>query len=89
MLHGPTPEPAQYGTRNHVSLEVADCAKAAAILKVRPGSRDFRMDDVKVGVNRKRQVNIYDADGSRVELMEPVTVDGKPAPASSALPPIR
>jgi lactoylglutathione lyase len=89
MLHGPTPEPQQYGVRNHVSLEVADCAKAAAILKARPGSKDFRMDDVKVGVNRKRQINIYDANGSRVELMEPVTIDGKPAPSSTALPPIR
>ncbi|MGD1069894.1 MAG: VOC family protein [Bryobacteraceae bacterium] len=89
MLHGAVPEPEKYGTRNHVALEVADCAKAAAILKARPGSKEFRMDEMKVGVNRKRQVNIYDADGSRVELMEPGTVDGKPAPVSSALPPIR
>ena len=89
MLHGAVPEPEKYGTRNHVALEVPDCAKAAAILKARPGSKDFRMDEVKVGVNRRRQLNIYDADGSRVELMEPVTVDGKPAPVSTALPPIR
>jgi lactoylglutathione lyase len=89
MLHGATPEPEKYGTRNHVSLEVADCAKAAAILKARPASKNFRMDEVKVGINRRRQLNIYDADGSRVELMEPATVDGKPAPSSTAIPPIR
>jgi lactoylglutathione lyase len=41
-----------------------------------------------VGKNRKRQVNIYDPDGSRVELMEADTVDGKPTPSSDAPPPI-
>jgi catechol 2,3-dioxygenase-like lactoylglutathione lyase family enzyme len=88
MLHGGTPEPDQYGTRNHVALEVPDCAKAAAVLKARPAAKDFRMEDVKVGVNRKRQLNIYDPDGTRVELMEPTTIDGKPAPPSTARPPI-
>lgn len=88
MLHGTTPEPARYGTRNHLSLEVPDCAKAAAILKARPASKDFRMEEMKTGVNRKRQVNLYDADGTRVELMEPDTIDGKPAPSSAAAPPI-
>jgi hypothetical protein len=39
-------------------------------------------------VNRKRQLNIYDPDGTRVELMEPTTIDGKPAPPSTARPPI-
>lgn len=88
MLHGNTPEPDRYGVRNHLALEVPDCAKAFAILKARAASKDFRMDDMKVGVNRKRQVNIYDPDGSRVELMEPVTIDGKPSPSSIARPPI-
>jgi lactoylglutathione lyase len=88
MLHGKTPEPDKYGTKNHLALEVPDCSKAVAILKARPASKDFRMEDMKVGVNRKRQVNIYDPDGSRVELMEPTTIDGKPAPPSIAHPPI-
>lgn len=89
MLHGVKPEPDKYGSRNHVALEVPDCDKAVAILKARPASKEFRMDDVKVGVNRKRQVNIYDPDGSRVELMEPATIDGKPTPSSTAKPPIK
>jgi catechol 2,3-dioxygenase-like lactoylglutathione lyase family enzyme len=88
MLHGTTPEPQRFGTRNHLALEVPDCEKAVAILKTRPASKDFRMEDMKVGVNRKRQVNIFDADGSRVELMEPTTIDGKPTPPSIAKPPI-
>lgn len=87
MLHGTTPEPARYGVRNHIALEVADCDKALAILKARPGAKDFKIEDTKPGVNRKRQVNLYDADGTRVELMEPVTIDGKPTPSSIARPP--
>jgi catechol 2,3-dioxygenase-like lactoylglutathione lyase family enzyme len=89
MLHGPTPEPEKYGTKNHLALTVPDCEKAVAILKARPAAQNFKIEEVKVGVNRKRQVNLFDADGTRVELMEPVTVDGKPTPPSSAPPPIK
>jgi catechol 2,3-dioxygenase-like lactoylglutathione lyase family enzyme len=89
MLHGPTPEPLRYGGRYHVALSVPDCDKALAILKARPASKDFKIEEVKVGVNRKKQVNLLDADGTRVELMEPNTIDGKPTPPSTALPPIK
>jgi catechol 2,3-dioxygenase-like lactoylglutathione lyase family enzyme len=41
MLHGPKPEPERFGTRNHLALEVPDCEKAAAILKMRRGFIDF------------------------------------------------
>jgi lactoylglutathione lyase len=88
MLHGSKAEPDKYGTKNHLALEVPDCAKAVEILRARPAAKEFRMEDMKVGVNRKRQVNIYDPDGSRVELMEPTTIDGKPTPPSAAKPPI-
>jgi lactoylglutathione lyase len=40
-----------------------------------------------VGVNRKRQVNLFDPDGTRIELMETVTAEGKPAASSTAPPP--
>ena len=40
-------------------------------------------------LNRKRQLNLFDADGSRVELMEPRTVDGEPVPPSTAPLPSR
>ena len=39
---------------------------------------------MKVGVNGKRQINYFDPDGTRVEIMEPTTVDGKPRPPSTA-----
>jgi lactoylglutathione lyase len=89
MLHGNKAEPEKYGSKNHLALTVPDCQKAVAILKSRPASRDFKMEEVKVGVNRKRQVNLFDADGTRVELMEPTTIDGKPTPSSTASPPIK
>ena len=40
--------------------------------------------EIRTGVNRKRQINLYDPDGTRIELMEPNTVDGQPAPNSTA-----
>src|SRR5258708_17803214 len=90
MLYDNTkPEPSARGTKNHLSLTVPDCEKAVEILKSRPAFKDYgRKLEVQVGKNRKRQVNIYDPDGSRVELMEAANVDGKPTPSSDAPPPI-
>ena len=88
MLYDTLPEPAKRGTRNHVSLTVPDAEKAIAILKSRPAFLAYSKPlAIQTGRNRKRQVNLYDPDGSRVELMEPNTVDGKPAPSSAAPPP--
>jgi len=44
--------------------------------------------EIRTGVNRRRQLNLFDPDGTRTELMEPRTVDGKPTPVSPAPPPI-
>ena len=44
---------------------------------------------IATGVNHKHQCNLYDPDGTRVEMMEPNTVDGKPVPPSPAPPPVR
>jgi hypothetical protein len=37
-----------------------------------------------LGINRKRQANLFDPDGTRTEIMEPNTIDGKPTPSSTA-----
>ena len=42
---------------------------------------------MRLGINRKRQVNLFDPDGTRTELMETHTIDGKPTPSSTAPPP--
>ncbi len=89
MLYDAMPEPDQRGGKNHLSLTVPDAQKAIDTLKARPAFQNYGKDlTMQVGRNRKRQVNIFDPDGSRVELMEPDTIDGQPAPSSPAPPPI-
>jgi len=89
MLYATLPEPDQRKTAHHVCLEVPDVKKAMAILKQRAERCHYTMPmEIKTGVNRKRQFNLYDPDGTRVEIMEPNTVDGVPAPSSTAPPPI-
>ena len=89
MLYNKLPEPSDRGGKNHLSLTVPDCEKAIEILKSRPAFEEYgKKLEVQIGKNRKRQVNIFDPDGSRVELMEPNTIDGKPAASSDASPPI-
>ena len=84
MLYNKLPSPDGRGTKNHMSLMVPDAQKAVEELQKRaPGLYDKQIA-IQVGVNKKRQVNLYDPDGTRIELMEPNTVDGKPAPASTA-----
>lgn len=90
MLYGAPPTDEQRGTRNHICLEVPDIQKAVAILEARRTRAGYtRAIEIKTGVNQKRQANLFDPDGTRVELMEPNTIDGKPAPSSAAPPPVR
>jgi lactoylglutathione lyase len=73
-------------TTPHFCLLAPDMEKAKARLESSPyRSKYDKPLEVRVGKNRKRQLNLYDPDGTRVELMEPNTVDGVPA-ASSAMP---
>ena len=44
--------------------------------------------EIRTGVNRRQQLNLYDPDGTRIELMEPRTIDGQPAPASTSPLPV-
>jgi lactoylglutathione lyase len=86
MLYRKLPE--TYGTKNHIALLVPDMQKAVDSLEARPAYKTYGKElKVAVGVNQKRQVNIYDPDGTRVELMEANTISGKPTPSSTAPPP--
>jgi len=89
MLYKDLPDVDKWGTKNHLSLNVPDTAKSVAILEARPAYQDYTHKPltIAVGVNGKRQVNLYDPDGTRVEIMEPFTADGKPVPPSTAPPP--
>ena len=86
MLYRKLPD--TYGTKNHLSLLVPDVQKAVDTLEARAAFKTYGKElKVAVGVNQKRQVNIYDPDGTRVELMEANTITGKPTPPSTAPPP--
>jgi lactoylglutathione lyase len=88
MLYDAPPTEIRRRTMNHMSLETADIANTAARLESSPGrARYDRPLVVKTGINRKRQLNLFDPDSTRVEFMEPGTIDGVPTPSSSAKPP--
>jgi catechol 2,3-dioxygenase-like lactoylglutathione lyase family enzyme len=80
--------PATFGSSNHVALEVPSVAAAVTTLQSRPAFATYAKPlAIHTGVNGKRQLNLFDPDGTRVELMEPTTADGKPVPSSTAPPP--
>lgn len=84
MLYSDLPAPTQRGSQHHICLEVPDIEKALARLEANPYRKSYtRTMEVRTGVNRRRQLNLFDPDGTRIELMEPRTVDGQPAPAST------
>jgi len=88
MLYDQIPAPTARGTAHHICLEVADIETAKAWLESRPAAKQYtRPLEIRTGINRKRQLNLYDPDGTRIELMEPHTIDGKPTPSSTAPPP--
>jgi lactoylglutathione lyase len=85
MLYGAKPDSERLHVLNHFCLEVPDAQAAGDELRSRtlpPGCKE--PNPLRVGVNRRRQVNCYDPDGTRVELMEVNTVDGRSVPPSTA-----
>ncbi len=89
MLYAEPPAPNARGSAHHICLTVPDLDRALAAIEAKPARKSYtRPLEIRTGINRKRQLNLFDPDGTRVELMEPNTVDGKPA-ASSTLPPPR
>ncbi len=88
MLYDQLPGPRERGTVHHLCLETTDIMKTEQLLRERPLPPGIKpCSAVRTGINRRRQINCYDPDGTRSEFMEPVTVDGKPAPSSQAPPP--
>ncbi|HKW96429.1 MAG TPA: VOC family protein [Bryobacteraceae bacterium] len=88
MLYRDLPASDRRGVAHHLCLESPDVRAALVALEARPYRKSYsRTLEVHTGINRRRQLNLFDPDGTRTELMEPVTVDGKPAEPSSAPPP--
>ncbi len=74
MLYSKAPDRRQLGSAHHVCLRVPDIQAAWAEVTSR-GARMGRQppSPPAVGVNGKWQLNLFDPDGTRVELMEPFT----------------
>src|SRR5262249_44010174 len=88
MLYDKLLEPTARGTAHHICLEVPDITKAKDWLQARPAVKDYTKPmEIRTGTNRKRQMNLFDLDGTRTEVMEPVTIDGVPTPSYTAPPP--
>jgi lactoylglutathione lyase len=88
MLYHSLPDESKWGTKNHLSLVVPDIQRSVTELESRPYDKSYGKPlTINTGVNGKRQVNLYDPDGTRVEIMEPNTVTGKSVASSTAPPP--
>jgi catechol 2,3-dioxygenase-like lactoylglutathione lyase family enzyme len=74
MMHAATtPTPAESGVLNHFALAVSDIHQAADVLQQR-GWRPSPRSKAQLGRDGKWQLNLYDPNGTRVELMELVPV---------------
>ena len=70
MMHNPAARTApDSGVVNHFALGVPDIHQAANLLMQRHWNPSFR-EQPQVGRDGKWQLNLYDPDGTRVELME-------------------
>jgi lactoylglutathione lyase len=89
MLYANKPAPDARTSQHHICLEVPDIQRALAQLEASPARRQYtRPLEIRTGVNQRRQLNLFDPDGTRIELMEPRTVDGNPAPSSTSPLPV-
>jgi lactoylglutathione lyase len=65
----------QRGTLHHVALVVPDIQEALELVRSRVSPQDPNGSVTpQIGRNNRWQLNLYDPDGTRVELMEPWTV---------------
>jgi lactoylglutathione lyase len=76
MLYDEELSPERKGILNHMSLEVDDVLASAEFLTEKAAGLYDRPITNKVGINRKRQCNLFDPDLTRAELMEAWTIDG-------------
>jgi len=74
MLHTGRPTLDQLGSMHHICLEVPDIQEAWRAVRDR-GVADTDRFRPRIGRIRKWLFNLFDADGTRTELMEPNTVD--------------
>lgn len=87
MLYDKDPTWNRMGSMNHICLEVKDIYQAQATLAARVQPEGvLPPSEPKAGINKKRQINHYLIDGTRIEIMEDKPYDGIPAPSSTGTP---
>jgi catechol 2,3-dioxygenase-like lactoylglutathione lyase family enzyme len=75
MLQSSAPDRRQRGTLHHVCLRVDDIQTAWEAVGARSAAMGRPLSgQPNVGRNGRWQLNLYDPDGTRVELMEPFTI---------------
>jgi catechol 2,3-dioxygenase-like lactoylglutathione lyase family enzyme len=75
MLTAAPPDRRQLGTSHHVALVVSSIQDALELVRARTAADDpNHRANPQIGRNNRWQLNLYDPDGTRVELMEPWTV---------------
>ena len=74
MLHSKPPTRQQLGSMHHVALQVADIQESLELVRARWRDTDGPLGVPRIGRNNRWQLNLFDQDGTRTELMEPHTV---------------
>ena len=88
MLYGDPPSRDRLRSMHHICLEVNDIMAAHRTLETRSLPASCRHPTgMKLGKNGRWQINYFDPDGTRVEIMEPDTFNGESIPESDAPPP--
>jgi len=64
----------QLGGLHHIALMVPDMQQALDVLYRRAPDTGYPVPSPRVGRNRRWQLNLFDPDGTRIELMEPFTM---------------
>jgi catechol 2,3-dioxygenase-like lactoylglutathione lyase family enzyme len=64
----------QLGSLHHIALMVPDMQQAVDTLSIRSQSIGYPVAAPRIGRNNRWQLNLFDPDGTRIELMEPFTM---------------
>jgi lactoylglutathione lyase len=85
MLSRASPSPELLKTQNHLCLASPDVQKSVADLQSRRAANLAPLQiSIQLGDNQPRRASLFDPDGTRIEIMEPVTINGTPLTALDA-----
>jgi lactoylglutathione lyase len=73
LVNGPVNRQ-QLGGMHHIALMVPDMQQAVDLLSIRSLATGYPVAAPRIGRNNRWQLNLFDPDGTRIELMEPFTM---------------